>query len=272
MLTAYQRNTKPPSTVALAKMIRELAQEPRPAQSGAHESRPEQSGTKQSRPEKANPARGSRSRTSTSRISKSAAGKSKKTRSEKLKTKPSSTSPSKTTRPEKEDLTPDVAAAILETRVHTELDHTEPDRSRHDRAEPAAWSALPWSEYEKLAVENAQSHGKNVFQITTAIDPLCLMPIAARQLVLNALKLSGEVLGTRPDPKSPESSKRLELLIASSKTAEQLTVQCRIPSVISRVSVALIGAAASDRKIVPAGNARRQNRQRGRDFSGGIAG
>lgn len=251
MLTAYQRNTKPPSTVALAKMIRELAQEPRPAQSGAHESRPEQSGTKQSRPEKANPARGSRSRTSTSRISKSAAGKSKKTRSEKLKTKPSSTSPSKTTRPEKEDLTPDVAAAILETRVHTELDHTEPDRSRHDRAEPAAWSALPWSEYEKLAVENAQSHGKNVFQITTAIDPLCLMPIAARQLVLNALKLSGEVLGTRPDPKSPESSKRLELLIASSKTAEQLTVQCRIPSVISRVSVALIGAAASDRKIVP---------------------
>src|SRR6476661_2486237 len=67
MLTAYQRNTKPPSTVALAKMIRELAQEPRPAQSGAHESRPEQSGTKQSRPEKANPARGSRSRTSTSR-------------------------------------------------------------------------------------------------------------------------------------------------------------------------------------------------------------
>ena len=111
---------------------------------------------------------------------------------------------------------------------------------------------MPWSEYEKLAVENAQSHGKNVFQITTAIDPLCLMPIAARQLVLNALKLSGEVLGTRPDPKSPESSKRLELLIASSKTAEQLTVQCRIPSVISRVSVALIGAAASDRKIVPA--------------------
>ena len=78
------------------------------------------------------------------------------------------------------------------------------------------------------------------------------MPIAARQLVLNALKLSGEVLGTRPDPKSPESSKRLELLIASSKTAEQLTVQCRIPSVISRVGVTLIGAASSDQKITPA--------------------
>jgi two-component system chemotaxis sensor kinase CheA len=74
------------------------------------------------------------------------------------------------------------------------------------------------------------------------------MPIAARQLVLNALKSSGEVLGTRPEANSPESSKRLELLVSSNKSAEQLTAQCRIPAVISRVSVALIGGADPARK------------------------
>src|SRR5882724_4762472 len=63
MLTAYQRNTKPPSTVGLAKMIRELTQEPRPAQSAADES-PEHSGTKPSRTKPANAARGSKARIS----------------------------------------------------------------------------------------------------------------------------------------------------------------------------------------------------------------
>jgi two-component system, chemotaxis family, sensor kinase CheA len=109
-------------------------------------------------------------------------------------------------------------------------------------ADPVAAEPVEWTEYEKLAIQNARSSGQKVYQITTAIDPNCLMPIAARQLVLNALQASAEILGTRPEPGTPESSKRLLLLVASGKTVEQLTAQCRIPSVISGVSVVLIEA------------------------------
>ncbi len=116
------------------------------------------------------------------------------------------------------------------------------------RTEPASRTEVGWTEYEKLAVQNAQSRGRNVFHITAAIDPLCVMPIAARQLVLNALRLYGEVLATRPEANSSESAKRLDLLVASNKSAEQLTTRCRIPSVVSQVSVELIGGAAPARK------------------------
>ncbi len=100
-----------------------------------------------------------------------------------------------------------------------------------------------WTEYERLAIQNAVSRGKNVYHITTAIDPHCAMPIAARQLVLNGLASSAEVLGARPDAGSPASTQRLELLVASEKSAEQLTTLCRIPTVISSVVVEIVQAA-----------------------------
>ena len=185
MLTAYQRKGKLPSTVSLAKMIRELSQQPKTAK-----------GTK---------------------------AKAKATSAKLIKTKRS------------RKAAPAAAATVVPT-------------ESTGRTEPVGGTELGWTEYEKLAIQDAQSRGRNVFQVSASIDPLCLMPIAARQLVLNALKSSGEVLGTRPEANSPESSKRLELLVSSNKSAEQLTAQCRIPAVISRVSVALIGGAAPARK------------------------
>ena len=103
---------------------------------------------------------------------------------------------------------------------------------------------VAWTEYEKLAIQNALSGGKHVYQLTALIDRRCAMPIAARQLVLNALKTSAEILGARPEAGSAESTKRLDLLLASEKSAEQLAAKCRIPSVISDVSAELIKAAA----------------------------
>jgi two-component system, chemotaxis family, sensor kinase CheA len=100
-----------------------------------------------------------------------------------------------------------------------------------------------WTEYEKLAIQNAVSRGKSVYHLTTAIDPHCAMPIAARQLVLNGLASSAEVLGARPEAGSPASTQRLELLVASEKSAEQLTALCRIPTVISSVVVEVVQAA-----------------------------
>ena len=81
------------------------------------------------------------------------------------------------------------------------------------------------------------------------------MPIAARQLVLNGLASSAEVLGARPEAGSPASTQRLELLVASEKSAEQLTSLCRIPTVISSVVVEVVQAAEPKRQ-----NTRRQLR------------
>jgi two-component system, chemotaxis family, sensor kinase CheA len=112
-----------------------------------------------------------------------------------------------------------------------------------------------WTEYEKLAIQNAVSRGKNVYHITTAIHPHCAMPIAARQLVLNGLATSAEVLGARPDAGSPASTQRLELLVASEKSVEQLTALCRIPTVISSVVVEVVQAAEPKTKApAPAQN------------------
>src|SRR5579862_925036 len=106
-----------------------------------------------------------------------------------------------------------------------------------------------WTEYEKLAIENAASRGKHVYHITIAIDPGCAMPIAARQLVLNGLASSADVLGARPEAGSPASTQRLELLVASEKSTDQLSTLCRIPTVISRVVTELVKAAEPKEKV-----------------------
>jgi two-component system chemotaxis sensor kinase CheA len=116
-------------------------------------------------------------------------------------------------------------------------------KQRSKKAVKAAVAPAAWTEYEKLAIQNAVSRGKNVYHITTGIDPHCAMPIAARQLVLNGLAPSAEVLGARPEAGSPASTQRLELLVASEKTADQLSALCRIPTVISSVVVELVRAA-----------------------------
>jgi two-component system, chemotaxis family, sensor kinase CheA len=104
---------------------------------------------------------------------------------------------------------------------------------------PAAGSIseTAWTEYEKVAVNNAAGAGHRVFHILARIDPHCAMPIAGRQLLLNALFGLGEVLGTRPDPSSSAPSKEIEVLVASDCRSEQISAKCSIPTVISSVHV-----------------------------------
>jgi two-component system, chemotaxis family, sensor kinase CheA len=110
-----------------------------------------------------------------------------------------------------------------------------------------------WTEYERRAMQSAVTQGKRVFHITALIDPLCAMPIAARQLVLNAVASLGEVLGTRPEAGSTENSKKIELLLASEKTAEQVTAKCKIPTVISHVELeTFAGSAKKTKNSTPA--------------------
>jgi two-component system chemotaxis sensor kinase CheA len=125
-------------------------------------------------------------------------------------------------------------------------------KARKKKRPAVAAPTTVWGEYEKLAIESAAAAGKRVYHITAHIDPLCAMPIAARQLVLNAVVSQGEVLGTRPEPGSTENSKKIELLLASEKTAEQVAAKCRIPTVISHVELETVAAPAKKAKSVEA--------------------
>ena len=176
MLAAYRRKGKLPSSAPLAKMIRELAQQPKGKQAKGQQSKGQQSRGRQSRGKKSS----------------------------------------------------NTAAKAV--------------------AVPAAWT-----EYEKLAIQNAVSHSKHVYHLTAVIDPHCVMPIAARQLVLNALAPRAEVLGVRPEAGSPASTQRLELLVASERSADELSALCRIPTVISNIVAELVAAAEPrTKKALPA--------------------
>jgi two-component system chemotaxis sensor kinase CheA len=112
-------------------------------------------------------------------------------------------------------------------------------------------TAAVWSEYEKLAVQNAFSQGKRVFHIAAQVDSHCAMPIAARQLVINGLTSAGEILAARPEAGSVESTQRLEFLLASVKSSELIAAKCKIPTVIAHVKVeALKGKVARRSKTV----------------------
>ena len=97
-----------------------------------------------------------------------------------------------------------------------------------------------WTEYERLAMQRAAADGLFVYHVITQVDPNCAMPIAARQLVLNAASSIGEVLGVRPEDKSSAPTKQLEVLLASQHAQEAVSAKCRIPTVISTVHIEII--------------------------------
>lgn len=84
-----------------------------------------------------------------------------------------------------------------------------------------------WTEPERLTIQNALSQGKHVYQITVHLDPLCAMPIAARQLLLNAFFGIGQVLAAprRPVCLSPPSAyrSRWPAISLSSKSSPGVT-------------------------------------------------
>ncbi len=97
-----------------------------------------------------------------------------------------------------------------------------------------------WTEYEKLAMTQAQASGQDVYHVVVKIDPHCAMPIAGRQLVHNAIGVMGPVLAVRPDAKSPAASKQVEFVLASVQTVEQISAKCKIPTIAGEVTVELM--------------------------------
>jgi two-component system chemotaxis sensor kinase CheA len=129
------------------------------------------------------------------------------------------------------------SAAPLQKMVRDLARVPKPGGARAKKSKPSSTAQAVWTEYEKLSMQRAANQGKLLYHIRVQVDPGCAMPIAARQLVLNALAEAGEVLGSRPDAGSVEAVKQIQVLLASDKTAQLLSAKCQIPSIVSRAQV-----------------------------------
>jgi two-component system chemotaxis sensor kinase CheA len=110
-------------------------------------------------------------------------------------------------------------------------------RKKKVTATKARAKVTGWTEYETLAIGNAQSEGKHVYHVIAQIDPHCAMPIAGRQLVQNALSSLGEVLATRPEAGSTTAAKQLDFLLSTIKPDTEVAAKCRIPTIVASVKV-----------------------------------
>ena len=117
-------------------------------------------------------------------------------------------------------------------------------RRKKKSAEPAPQSGKDWTDAEKRALAQAQAAGLGLYDIVVKIDPNCTMPIAARQLIQNAIGGIGQVLVVRPDAKSPAASRQVEFVFASAQSKEQIAAKCHIPTIAGEISVIQIEAAS----------------------------
>jgi two-component system chemotaxis sensor kinase CheA len=112
-----------------------------------------------------------------------------------------------------------------------------------------------WTDSEKQAMAQAQAAGLALYAVVVKIDPHCAMPIAARQLIQNAISRVGQVLVVRPDANSPAATKQVEFVVGSSQTEEQIATKSRIPTIAGEASVILIAAAKPAKSSATLGDA-----------------
>lgn len=139
------------------------------------------------------------------------------------------------------------SSEALRTRIHKLAE--QPVEKGGKKAEGTTSLHFAWTEYEQLAIRTALQQGRSVYQVSAQIDPECAMPVAARQLVHNALKSLGEVLAIRPEPGAArDTSKIVEAALASTEPAQQIQTKCHIPSIVAKVSVSPVKAPKGTKK------------------------
>jgi len=112
-----------------------------------------------------------------------------------------------------------------------------------------------WTDSEKQAMAQAQAAGLALYEVVVKIDPHCAMPIAARQLIQNAISRVGQVLVVRPDANSPAATKQVEFVVGSSQSEEQIATKSRIPTIAGEASVILMAAAKPAKSSATLGDA-----------------
>ena len=109
-----------------------------------------------------------------------------------------------------------------------------PTSSAPKLQEPAG--RVIWTEYELLAAQSARAEGKRVLHVVALVDPLCAMPIAARQLVANAVSSIAQILGSRPEAGAAMQGAAIDLLLATSQDENVVIAKCQIPTVIGKAT------------------------------------
>jgi two-component system chemotaxis sensor kinase CheA len=115
-------------------------------------------------------------------------------------------------------------------------------KTRRKKKSAAPAPGKDWTDTEKSSLAQAQAAGLGLYDIVVKIDPHCTMPIAARQLIQNAISGLGQVLVVRPDAKTPAASKQVEFVFASAQPKEQIAAKCHIPTIAGDVTVTVIQA------------------------------
>jgi two-component system, chemotaxis family, sensor kinase CheA len=133
---------------------------------------------------------------------------------------------------------------VLKQRIHdlTAASATKKTRGRKKSGAVALGYGKDWTEPEKRAIAQAQASGLALFEVVVKIDPHCAMPIAARQLIQNAISGVGQVLVVRPHAKSPAAVKQVEFVLAGLTSEQEINAKVRIPTIASDVSITLVVA------------------------------
>lgn len=120
------------------------------------------------------------------------------------------------------------------------------------KAAKRAVTVVPWSEYEQIAIAQAAAAGKRLYHVRVQLDPQCAMPIAARQMIKVALAAMGEVLAVYPRDEERAPITRVEIALASEKSAEQIRNKCRIPTVAQSARVTALKSEGKAAASAPA--------------------
>jgi two-component system chemotaxis sensor kinase CheA len=127
----------------------------------------------------------------------------------------------------------------LRKRIH-KLAEAPVKKTSRKKAQASSALHTSWTEYEQLAIRKALEQGRTVYHVTANIDPACAMPVAARQLVHNALNTLGEVLAIRPEAGARETLRIVDAALASERTSQEIGAKCHIPSIVSKVSISAV--------------------------------
>lgn len=104
-----------------------------------------------------------------------------------------------------------------------------------------------WSEYEHLLASDANERGESVFNIALTVDENCPMRGAALQLIRNVLAECGTVLAIVPDQGTLHPEIELvEAAIATRQSMDWITKKCRIPSIVSELTLRPFGEQAAE--------------------------
>ena len=98
------------------------------------------------------------------------------------------------------------------------------------------------TEYERLALQEAERNGESVLDLAIEIDPLC-PPAVALQMVRNAVQQAGTILAISPDHADAPIAE-LRVTIATHRDEASIANICRIPAVVAGVRVTRVGTLA----------------------------